>query len=89
MKFFHFYAGLCCFLFIAYSQVLMSQHTTDETCNYKRCIMLCLHNTGWLLRRQKLKSYRKGLVFTPKKGAFCNGMKLRRADLESEASYIG
>ena len=23
-------------LFIAYSQVLMSQHTTDQTCNYKQ-----------------------------------------------------
>ena len=54
-----------------------------------RCIRLCLHNTGRLLRRQKWKLYRIGLVFTSKKRSFCNGMKLRRADLESEASYIG
>ena len=54
-----------------------------------RCIRLCLHYTGRLLRRQKWKLYRIGLVFTSKKGAFCNGTKLRHADLESEASHIG
>ena len=54
-----------------------------------RCIRLWLHNTRWLLRRQKWKSYRIGLVFTPKHGDFCNRVKLPCADLESEASHIG
>ena len=54
-----------------------------------RCIRLCLHNTRWLLSRQKWQSYRIGLVFTPKNGDFCNGVKMPCADLESEACHIG
>ena len=54
-----------------------------------RCIRLCLHNTRWPLRRQKWKSYRIGLVFTPNNGDFCNGVKMPCADLESEACHIG
>ena len=54
-----------------------------------RCIRLCLHNTRWLLSRQKWQSYRIGLVFTPKNGDFCNGVKMPCADLESKACHIG